>query len=67
MKKNESYTSEFIFNQSGIIINPKREGDYLLVAGIIPSSPAEEAGIIKGDKINIAKKIKMETIQIRRL
>ena len=51
MKKNEKFLSAFTFNKSGIILNPKKEGDYILIADIIPSSPAQENGLQKGDKI----------------
>lgn len=60
LEKNDTYNAEFLYNQSGILLNPKREGDYILVAGIIASSPAEEAGIKIGDKIISANGITAE-------
>jgi membrane-associated protease RseP (regulator of RpoE activity) len=51
LEKNEKFLSAFTFNKSGIILNPKKEGDYILIADIIPSSPAQENGLQKGDKI----------------
>jgi len=60
LEKNDTYNAEFLYNQSGILQHPKREGDYISVAGIIPSSPAEEAGIKIGDKIISANGITAE-------
>jgi hypothetical protein len=51
LEKNESYPEPFAYTRSGIIRKPKREGDHIVVAGIIPSSPAQESGLQKDDRI----------------
>lgn len=48
---NETFAYPVPYNQTGIIVGPKAEGNYLLVADIIPGSPAFEAGVKMGDKI----------------
>jgi C-terminal processing protease CtpA/Prc len=51
LEKNEKFTTPFIFNKSGIIINPKRADDGFLIADIVPSSPASEKKLQAGDKV----------------
>jgi predicted aspartyl protease len=51
LEKNEKFADPFVFNRSGIILNPKREADYNLIADIIPTSSAQISGLQKNDRI----------------
>lgn len=51
LEKNEAFSNDFTFNKSGIILHPKRAENYLVIAEVIPGSPASEKGLQKEDKI----------------
>lgn len=51
LEKNKDFSSPFLFNRSGIIINPRPSEIGLIVAFIIPGSPAAKAGVVAGDII----------------
>jgi len=50
-EKNAQYNKEFFYNRSGIQLHPARKNDQILIAGVIPDSPAAESGLISGEKI----------------
>lgn len=67
LRKNAAFPAPFLFNQTGIISSPKRQGNYVIIAGIIPASPAEEAGLKVGDKIVAANGLEPELKNMPRL
>lgn len=47
----ESFFSEMEGSYEGIGITMEKDGDYIKVAGVIPGSPAEKAGLLLNDRI----------------
>lgn len=51
LEKNENFDQPFFYNQSGILLHPKREPEFVRVSGIIPGSSAAENGLMADDQI----------------
>jgi hypothetical protein len=51
LQKNKNFNKPFVYNRSGIILNPEQNAGYVLAACIIKSSPAKESGLENGDTI----------------
>lgn len=51
LEKNSSFDKPFFYNRSGIIMNPERGFDYILIADIIKGSPAADNKVLINDKI----------------
>jgi C-terminal processing protease CtpA/Prc len=52
LKPGKAYKNEFVYDRSGInIITSGASLNTFIVQGVQPGSPAEDAGILKGDQI----------------
>ena len=60
LEKIDNEDKEFNFSQSGIILNPKKDGENVLIADIVPKSAAQDNGLLKDDRITTinGKKVK---------
>ncbi len=52
LKKNSYYKEPFEYDMSGLVLKPRKKfGEPLVIDRVLPSSPAQLAGIKKGDQI----------------
>lgn len=51
LEKNDRFPNEFTYNRSGIVLHPKRQREHVVVAGLLPNSPATDNDLRQNDQI----------------